>query len=403
MAPHKILVTEDETVIALDLQRRLSNLGYLVPVIAASGEEAIELASSLHPDLLLMDIMLEGEYDGIETAKRICAQAEIPVIYLTANADPRTLKRVQESGAASYLLKPYRERELQISIEMALRNHELKQQLREANAVLERRVRERTADLEAANQCLRERAALLDETHDAIMVRDLDHRVRYWNCAAQRLYGWTAEEALGRLIHDLILQGHPQHVPEASTATLRDGEWSGEVAVFTRAGKRLTIHSRWTLLSDRDGQPHAFLIAHTDLTEQKLLEAKYLRAQRLESIGSLASGIAHDLNNVFTPILMASQLIKDDPRGGRSRVPAGFTPHQRAARLGDGQAGAQLRPWPGWWGRAHSGSTSASGFAQNDAPDFPPSDQDRDAAASGFVDGLGGCHTALSGLHESLH
>ncbi|MGP8234377.1 MAG: response regulator [Limisphaerales bacterium] len=313
MTPHKILVTEDEIVIALDLQRRLSNLGYLVPVVAASGEEAIEQAASLHPDLLLMDIMLEGEFYGIETAKRICAQMDIPVIYLTANADPQTLKRVQESGAASYLLKPYRERELQISIEMALRNHELKQQLREANSVLERRVRERTADLEAANQCLRERAALLDETHDAIMVRDLDHRVRYWNCAAQHLYGWTAEEAIGKLIHDLILQGHWEHVPQASAGTLRDGEWSGEVTVFTKAGKRLTIQSRWTLLSNRDGQPHAFLIAHTDLTEQKLLEAKYLRAQRLESIGALASGIAHDLNNVFTPILMASQLIKDDP------------------------------------------------------------------------------------------
>src|SRR6202030_2782185 len=117
-----------------------------VPAIASSSTEAVALAKAIRPDLVLMDIMLDGEVDGIETAKRIRAQADIPVIYLTATDDNQTLERVQETEGANYLLKPYRERELQISIQMALRNHELKQQLREANNILESRVRERTAE-----------------------------------------------------------------------------------------------------------------------------------------------------------------------------------------------------------------------------------------------------------------
>ena len=93
---------------------------------------------------------------------------------------------------------------------------------------------------------------------------------------------------------------------------LEKGAWSGEVKVFTKSGKELVVNSRWTLLCDRDGKPYAFLVAHTDLTEQKALQEKFLRGQRLDSLGALASGIAHDLNDVFTPILMSAQLLGEE-------------------------------------------------------------------------------------------
>jgi PAS domain S-box-containing protein len=162
-----------------------------------------------------------------------------------------------------------------------------------------------------AEDTMREQAALLDHTQDAIMVRNLDNHVLYWNKTAERLYGWTVGEALGRPVHELLLRGELAHLPAAQAAALRQGEWRAEIKVFTKSGKELTVNSRWTVLRDRDGKPNAFLVAHTDLTERKLLEAKFLRAQRLESVGALASGIAHDLNNVFTPILMTSQLLSD--------------------------------------------------------------------------------------------
>jgi len=160
-----------------------------------------------------------------------------------------------------------------------------------------------------AEDKMREQAALLDKTHDAIMVRDLENRVLYWNQTAERLYGWTAAEALGKPVHHLLLSGSLAHLPVARVAALKHAEWSGEVKVFTKAGKELTVHSRWALLRDHDGKPQAFLVAHTDLTERKLLEEKFFRAQRLENIGALASGIAHDLNNIFTPILLTSELL----------------------------------------------------------------------------------------------
>jgi two-component system, cell cycle sensor histidine kinase and response regulator CckA len=158
---------------------------------------------------------------------------------------------------------------------------------------------------------MREQAALLDHTQDAIMVRDLDHHVLYWNKTAERLYGWTVGEALAKPVHELLLRGNLAHLPDAQATALKQGGWSGEVKVFTKEDKELTVHSRWTLLRDRDGKPHAFLVAHTDLSEAKLLEAKFFRAQRLESVGALASGIAHDLNNIFTPILGSSQLLSE--------------------------------------------------------------------------------------------
>ncbi len=162
-----------------------------------------------------------------------------------------------------------------------------------------------------AEDTMREQAALLDHTQDAIMVRNLDNHVLYWNRTAERLYGWTVGEALGKPVHELLLRGELSHLPAAQAAALKHGEWRADIKVFTKAGKELTVNSRWTLLRDRDGKPNAFLVAHTDLTERKLLEAKFFRAQRLESVGALASGIAHDLNNVFTPILMSSHLLGD--------------------------------------------------------------------------------------------
>jgi two-component system cell cycle sensor histidine kinase/response regulator CckA len=163
-----------------------------------------------------------------------------------------------------------------------------------------------------AEDTMREQSALLDQTQDAIMVRDLKNNVLYWNKTAERMYGWNTGEVLGKPVHELLLRGDLAHIPATQAIALKQGQWSGEVKAYTKSGKELTINSRWTVLRDGDGKPHAFLVAHTDLTENKLLEAKFFRAQRLESVGALASGIAHDLNNVFTPILMSAQLLGDN-------------------------------------------------------------------------------------------
>jgi two-component system, cell cycle sensor histidine kinase and response regulator CckA len=163
-----------------------------------------------------------------------------------------------------------------------------------------------------ADEQIRSQAALLDVTRDAIFVRDFTDRIIYWNEGAHRLYGWTPAEAQHKTISELL----PNHDPLESTSALQavqhHDEWSGEMKQKSRDGRELTIQSRWTMMRERDGKPKAILIVNSDITENKRLENHLLRAQRLESIGTLASGLAHDLNNVLAPIMMAVQFIKDN-------------------------------------------------------------------------------------------
>jgi PAS domain S-box-containing protein len=156
---------------------------------------------------------------------------------------------------------------------------------------------------------VREQASLLDKAQDAIIVRDLDHRISYWNKSAERLYGWTAEQAVGRRVTDLLYKEVTAY-QQACEHVLQRGEWMGEMRQFTRQGDPLAVEGRWTLVRDADGKPQRVLAINTDVTRQKKLEEQFLRAQRMESIGALAGGIAHDLNNVLTPITLAIDFLK---------------------------------------------------------------------------------------------
>ena len=154
MTGAKILVVEDERITALDIQETLTDLGYRVPAVAASGEEAVQKALETRPDLVLMDVMLKGDTDGIDAAGRIRARLNIPVVYLTAYTDEHTLARARPSAPFGYLVKPFNERELLTTIEMALYKHGADEALRKAHDDLERRVEERTAELRTANEQL---------------------------------------------------------------------------------------------------------------------------------------------------------------------------------------------------------------------------------------------------------
>lgn len=162
---------------------------------------------------------------------------------------------------------------------------------------------------EEAEGRIRDQAVLLDRVPDAILVRDLNHRILYWNQSAERLYGWKATEAVGALENDLI--GHDAELQEAAFDDLMEnGEWAGEVQQETRDGKLLKVESRLSLVRDDHGIPKSIIAINNDVTEVRRMEAQYLRAQRMESMGTLAGGIAHDLNNVLSPITMSVDLLK---------------------------------------------------------------------------------------------
>jgi two-component system, cell cycle sensor histidine kinase and response regulator CckA len=164
-------------------------------------------------------------------------------------------------------------------------------------------------DRKQAEQTIREQAALLNVASDAIYARDLSNRILFWNQAAEHLYEWQQSEVLGENATVLLYPAHPPEFTTALKTVLKQGAWQGEMQKVTKSGQHIMVLSRLTLVRDEMGIPKSILTVDTDITEKKQLEAQFLRAQRLESIGTLASGIAHDLNNILTPILAASQLL----------------------------------------------------------------------------------------------
>ena len=157
---------------------------------------------------------------------------------------------------------------------------------------------------------IREQAALLDQAQDAILVRDLEQNILFWNKGAERIYGWPAEEAVGKNVIELLVKEPSAQFEEARQAVIDKGEWSGEIRQVRRDGADIIVESRWTLVRDEKGTPTSILVINTEVTEKKRMESQFLRAQRMESIGTLAGGIAHDLNNVLSPILMAIDMLQ---------------------------------------------------------------------------------------------
>lgn len=155
----------------------------------------------------------------------------------------------------------------------------------------------------------REQANLLNLASDAIIVRDLDNVVLFWNQGAERLYGYTTQEMIGAKTVETIVK---ERNYEAEIELLKTGFWTGQLTHQSKDGRPIIVNSRWTLVKDDEGNPKSVLVINTDVTETKKLESQFLRAQRLEGIGTLASGIAHDLNNILSPILMSCGILRKE-------------------------------------------------------------------------------------------
>lgn len=178
----------------------------------------------------------------------------------------------------------------------------------------------------AASELMREetdmqiaaQASLLDKARDAIFTCDLDYNITFWNKSAERLYGWTGDEVIGRSVRGIIYQNSADH-DKSIYAALESGQWNGDMFQKDKSGRLIIAESRWTLVRDAKGKPSSMLVINTDFTEHRKLEKQFLRAQRLESIGTLAGGIAHDLNNVLAPISMSIELLRGSIADERGR------------------------------------------------------------------------------------
>ncbi|MBD2772892.1 response regulator [Iningainema tapete] len=303
-----ILIVDDTPTNLEMLFDFLSNYGFTV-LVAEDGESAISRAEYAPPDLILLDILMPG-MDGFETCCRLKASEltkDIPIIFMTALSETVDKVKGLNLGAVDYITKPFQHEEVLARIELHLRLQNLTKTLQEQNLRLEVEISSR----KQIEEKIREQAALLNITTDAILVRDLDNLIRFWNKGAENLYGWKVSEAIGKDANQLLYQPNTLYQLQDIQKSLDErGSWQGELSQVNKQGKEVIVASRWTLMRDRSGLPKSILTVNTDITEKKQLETQFLRTQRLESIGTLAGGIAHDLNNILTPILTAAQLLQ---------------------------------------------------------------------------------------------
>jgi PAS domain S-box-containing protein len=274
----KILVVEDESIVGLDIQESLRKLGYEVPDIAISGEGALDAVQKERPDIVLMDIYLQGSLDGIQAAKIIRDRDNIPVIYLTAYSDQNLLKKARETTPYGYLLKPFEGQQAQASIEMALGKHSVEENLK---------ISERT------------KKALLNATTDSLFLISDQGTVISLNEAMEKRIGKPSEEIIGlHYLHPLIADAIPIKKDEIDATILSkkpfrqekkfNGRWF-EISIYP-------VHEQPGIITDLAIYCH-------DITPHKEAIESQLRIAKLESLGLLAGGIAHQFNNILTKVL----------------------------------------------------------------------------------------------------
>lgn len=276
-----VLVVEDESVIALDIQNRLRRFGYHVAGSATTGEDAIRLADEVGPDLVLMDIRLKGKMDGIEAAARIRARRDVPIVYLTAYADDDTIQRAKVTAPAGYIIKPLEDRELVTTIEIALHKH-----------VLEQKLKQQTRQL---NQVLR-------TVPEGMVLLDSDLRIDLANpTAVAYLYALSEVRPGERLTH---LGAVPiEQVLETHTS----GLWQ-EITVDGPARRVFEVVA--TPVADHEGAlsscavSEGWVLVIRDVTREQIIRQYTQQQERLAAIGQLAAGIAHDFNNIMASIIL---------------------------------------------------------------------------------------------------
>lgn len=290
----RILVVEDEALIAEEIQDRLTRMKFQVVGIEDTGPRAIETAQRARPDLVLMDIRLKGNMDGIDTAAEIRKRLNVPVVYMTAHSDPATLQRAKLTAPFGYILKPIHERELEITIEMAMHRHSLERRLRESEL---------------------RHAATLRSIGDAVLSTDHDGRVTFMNPVAEALTGWRNTDAQGQpahLILQLIDEQTQTPVEDPVARVLAAGapvRLTNPTLLVDREGMTIPIDDSASPIVDTEGNTLGVVVAFHDIRDRRLAEdalrkaeAELRQVQKLESVGQLAGGVAHDFNNFLTAI-----------------------------------------------------------------------------------------------------
>ncbi|MBW4645976.1 MAG: response regulator [Goleter apudmare HA4340-LM2] len=298
MVQVRVLVVEDEVIVARTIASQLNQLGYIVTGTASSGKAAIAKASETQPEIVLMDIILKGDMDGIAAASYIREHLDIPVIYLTAYGDNHTLERAKITQPFGYIVKPFTIKDLQVAIEIALLKYRLECDLRENRDQL---------------------ATLLNSMSDAVIATDDRGIVTFMNPASEMLTGWQREEALGsevsKIFH-LVDEVTDSAIENPVTKVLREHQvvYLGNfTSLINRNGKRVPIGDSASPLMRRPDQISGVVVVFWDISERiqtELLQKALEKEQEVNHLKSLfISTVSHEFRNPLTVIQTAVELI----------------------------------------------------------------------------------------------
>ena len=256
MKNEKLLIVEDEKIIAIDLQRRLEKFGYNVAGLVASGKESIQKARKLYPDIVLMDIMLAGEIDGIDAAITIRKELNIPIIFITAYSDEKTLERAKKAEPFGYVLKPFKDRELYTTIDIALYKHSINEKLKSQERLF---------------------AAILNGTGDGIISTTMEGKIRFMNPVAETLTGWKEEDAIDKPLKDVFklyneTSATEIEFPTAASEYIHSTPWIFESCYLeNKQGAQVFVEGNMTFIHDKDGDAEGKVFTFKDVTEMKRL------------------------------------------------------------------------------------------------------------------------------------
>jgi len=289
--PPRILIVEDENIVALDIKMHLRKYGFEVAGIFSSGEDLLAHIDEIKPDLILMDIKLQGTLDGLETSRIVKERYGLPVVLLTAFADEATVQRAKVIEPFGYIIKPFEEKELRTAIVIGLYRHRMERTLRYREELFSKTLRSIT---------------------DAVVVLDTQEQIEYMNPVAESLLGQPLSKVQGRRFRDLFaLQSAVLKIPTLRYNNLHELQAEGKV-------HEVELNSS-PLVNEKGERTGTVIILH-EVTEQVEMEKalhqselQLRQAQKMEAIGRLAGGIAHDFNNLLTIILGYSRILLEDP------------------------------------------------------------------------------------------
>lgn len=299
MAIPKILVVEDEVIVAKTIAGQLQQLGYSVADTASSGIAAIAKAAETQPDLILMDIVLKGEMDGVTAATQIRAERNIPIIYLTAYADDHTLQRAKLTQPFGYVIKPFTANDLRVAIEMGLFKHQMTQELQENRDQL---------------------ATLLRSMGDAVIATDGQGAVTFMNPAAEALTGWQQDEALGKEVTEIFqLIDEVTELPTENpvTTVLRENRvvyLDNFTTLVAKSGLRIPIGDSASPITRANGEVNGVVVVFWDMSDRRQAELLTQALEKEKELNYLKSQfistVSHEFRNPLAVIRTAAELLE---------------------------------------------------------------------------------------------